>query len=146
MHRIVPALIVGILFGAGLALSDMVNPGRVLAFLDLFGEWDPSLAFVMGGALFPASIAYALSRGLRSPLLSERFHIPDNRAIDRQLILGGLIFGAGWGLVGYCPGPAIAGLAFGTWQSALFCIAMLAGMGLQRLSNGPRTHRARSAA
>ena len=66
--------------------------------------------------------------------------------IDRQLILGGLIFGAGWGLVGYCPGPAIAGLAFGTWQSALFCIAMLAGMGLQRLSNGPRTHRPRSAA
>ena len=87
MRRIVPALMVGILFGAGLALSDMVNPGRVLAFLDLFGEWDPSLAFVMGGALFPASIAYALSRGLRSPLLSERFHIPDNRAIDRQLMV-----------------------------------------------------------
>lgn len=141
MRQIVAALFVGTLFGAGLALADMVNPARVLAFLDLFGAWDPSLAFVMGGALIPAAAAYFLSRKMSRPLLNERFHIAENRTIDRRLLGGGLIFGAGWGLVGYCPGPAIAGLALGTWQSLVFVVAMIGGMWLYRFARDPHPPR-----
>jgi uncharacterized membrane protein YedE/YeeE len=124
----------GALFGAGLALSDMVNPGRVLGFLDLAGLWDPSLAFVMGGAIVPMAIAYFFSRRMGSPLLDKRFFIPENRILDRQLILGAVLFGIGWGLVGLCPGPALAGLMFGSWQLWLFVAAMLAGMMIHRLA------------
>lgn len=134
MRKTLIALAVGVLFGAGLVVSDMVNPARVLAFLDIFGDWDPALAFVMGGAIIPAMIAYLVSRRLRAPVLEDRFFIPENRVIDRQLVAGAAIFGAGWGLVGYCPGPAIAGIAFGDWQPVLFVVAMLAGMWLHRLS------------
>lgn len=137
MRNILSALVLGILFGAGLAVSDMINPARVLAFLDLFGEWDPSLAFVMGGAMIPAAIAYLLSRKMIQPLMHDQFHIPTNRTVDSQLLLGGLLFGAGWGLVGYCPGPAIAGLAFGTWQTFVFVAAMGVGMWLYRLILDP---------
>lgn len=132
MRQTAMALVTGIVFGAGLALSDMINPQRVLAFLDVFGAWDPALAFVMGGAIIPAAIAYLLSRRLREPILHTRFHIPENRIIDRQLVVGATIFGAGWGLVGYCPGPAIAGMVLGDWQPFLFVAAMLAGMWLHR--------------
>ena len=134
MRRTIIALITGVLFGAGLTISDMVNPARVIAFLDIFGAWDPALAFVMGGAIIPSAIAYLVSNKLRQPLLDNRFFIPENRIIDRQLIGGAAIFGAGWGLVGYCPGPAIAGLVFGDWQPVIFVIAMLAGMWLHRFS------------
>ena len=133
MRHVVIAMLTGILFGAGLVLSDMVNPARVLAFLDVFGAWDPTLAFVMGGAIIPFSVAFAISRKLREPLLNTQFYIPENRIIDLQLITGATIFGAGWGLAGYCPGPAIAGLAFGDWQPMLFVCAMLAGMWLNRV-------------
>jgi uncharacterized protein len=126
------SLATGTLFGAGLALSDMVNPGRVLAFLDLAGQWDPSLAFVMGGALIPMAIAYFFSRRMGRPLLDKQFFIPENRVLDRQLILGAVLFGIGWGLVGLCPGPALAGLVFGAWQLWLFVAAMLAGMMIHR--------------
>ncbi len=132
MRRTIIALVTGILFGAGLTVSDMVNPARVIAFLDIFGAWDPALAFVMGGAIIPSAIAYLVSNKLRQPLLDNRFFIPENRIIDRQLIGGAAIFGAGWGLVGYCPGPAIAGLVFGDWQPVIFVVAMLAGMWLHR--------------
>lgn len=124
----------GTLFGAGLALSDMVNPDRVLAFLDLAGRWDPSLAFVMGGALFPMAIAYFVSRRMSSPLLDKRFFIPESRVLDRQLILGAVLFGMGWGLVGLCPGPALAGLVLGVWELWLFVAAMLAGMMIHRFA------------
>ena len=134
MRNIIPAIVTGVIFGAGLALSDMINPARVLAFLDLFGAWDPTLAFVMGGALIPSAIAYLLSRRMDEPLFHKYFHIPENRTVDRNLVIGGLLFGVGWGLVGYCPGPAIAGLAFGMWQTGLFVVAMLAGMWLHRLT------------
>ncbi|MBV7265479.1 DUF6691 family protein [Erythrobacter ani] len=134
MRQTVIALATGILFGAGLAVSDMVNPARVLAFLDIFGSWDPALAFVMAGAIIPSAIAYSISNRLRQPLLDGRFFIPENRIIDRKLIAGATIFGAGWGLVGYCPGPAIAGIAFGDWQPIVFSAAMLAGMFLHRFS------------
>ncbi|MEL6878426.1 MAG: DUF6691 family protein [Pseudomonadota bacterium] len=133
MRHIVIALTTGILFGGGLVLSDMVNPARVLAFLDIFGDWDPALAFVMGGAMIPFAIAFAISRKLREPFMNTQFYIPENRIIDRQLIAGAAIFGAGWGLAGYCPGPAIAGFAFADWQPILFVLAMLAGMWLNRL-------------
>lgn len=129
------ALLTGVLFGAGLALSDMINPARVIAFLDIFGEWDPALAFVMGGAIIPASVAYMLSSRMHQPLFDRRFFIPENRIVDRQLIYGATLFGAGWGLVGYCPGPAIAGLVLGQWQPVVFVAAMLIGMWLHRLSN-----------
>ena len=127
-RKMLPGLLVGLIFGAGLALSDMVNPARVLAFLDLFGNWDPTLAYVMGSALVPSAIAYAIVRRMQRPLLAEEFRIPQNRVIEPQLLAGATIFGVGWGLIGLCPGPAIAGLALGSWQAWLFVAAMLAGM------------------
>ncbi|WP_336985641.1 YeeE/YedE family protein [Altererythrobacter aquiaggeris] len=130
MRKLFIALLTGTIFGAGLTLSDMVNPARVIAFLDLFGSWDPSLAFVMGGALIPSAIAYAMSRRMQGPVFHPTFHIPENKVIDPQLMVGGAMFGAGWGLAGYCPGPALAGLAFGAWQTAVFVVAMVAGMWL----------------
>ncbi|HET9428177.1 MAG TPA: DUF6691 family protein [Allosphingosinicella sp.] len=128
MGRILPGLIVGLIFGAGLALSDMVNPARVLAFLDLAGAWDPTLMFVMGAAILPAAIAQLIRRRLRSPLLEDRFSVPESRRLDRELMLGAALFGIGWGLVGFCPGPASAGLVLGAWQPWVFVAAMLAGM------------------
>ena len=150
MRAVLPAFIVGILFGGGLALSDMINPARVLAFLDLAGAWDPSLAFVMGGALLPSAIGYLIVRRMRRPVMAEAFRIPQEGAIDRLLLAGAALFGAGWGLVGFCPGPAIAGLAFGMWQPWLFVGAMLVGMALHRLTfaapraPGPHAASARS--
>lgn len=131
----VPALVIGLMFGAGLALSDMINPARVLAFLDLAGQWDPTLAFVMGSALIPSALGYLIVRRMKKPVLADSFCIPENRVIERRLILGAALFGAGWGLVGLCPGPAIAGLVFGMWQLWLFVIAMLGGMLLHRLAS-----------
>jgi len=137
-RKILPGLLVGILFGGGLALSDMINPARVLAFLDLAGAWDPSLAYVMGGALLPSALGYLVVRRMRRPVMAEAFCIPQVRTIDPMLLTGAALFGAGWGLVGLCPGPAIAGLAFGLWQPWLFVIAMLAGMILHRLTLASR--------
>ena len=134
MRTILPALFVGLLFGAGLALSDMINPARVLAFLDVAGSWDPTLAFVMGGALIPLAIAYALTRRMRRPILEDAFRIPALRGLDSRLLAGATLFGVGWGLVGLCPGPAIAGLAFGRWELWLFSAAMLGGMLLHALT------------
>jgi uncharacterized protein len=128
------SLVTGALFGAGLVLSDMVNPARVQAFLDIAGEWDPSLAWVMGGAVIPMAIAYVVSRRMGSPLLDRRFFIPENRVLDRQLILGAALFGIGWGLAGFCPGPALAALVMGLWQPWLFVAAMLAGMVIHRIA------------
>jgi uncharacterized membrane protein YedE/YeeE len=134
MRKSVPALVVGLLFGAGLLVSDMVNPARVLAFLDLAGAWDPTLAFVMSGALVPSAFAYLVRWRMRAPLLATEFHIPENRTVDRRLLSGALLFGVGWGLVGLCPGPAIAALSLGYWQPWLFVAAMLAGMLVHRLA------------
>ena len=134
MRDWLPALLVGALFGAGLVVSDMVNPARVQAFLDVTGAWDPTLAFVMGAALAPSGAAYLLRRRMDRPLLAERFSIPDNRKLDRRLLIGAALFGIGWGLVGFCPGPALAALAFGAWQPILFVAAMLAGMVIHRIA------------
>lgn len=141
MRLPLPALIVGLIFGAGLALSDMINPARVQAFLDIAGPWDPTLAFVMGGAIIPSAIAYAISRRMSRPLLGREFFIPENRRLEPPLFLGAAMFGIGWGLVGFCPGPAISGLVLGYWQPWLFVAAMLIGMLLHRITtsgpNGP---------
>ena len=134
MRNVVPGLVVGLIFGAGLALSDMVNPARVQAFLDLAGAWDPTLAYVMGAAILPSAIAYLIRRRMDRPLLEDRFSIPESRALDRPLLLGAALFGIGWGLVGFCPGPALAGLVLGVWQPWLFVAAMLAGMALHAVT------------
>ncbi len=134
----IASLITGTLFGAGLALSDMINPARVLAFLDLAGDWDPSLAFVMGGAIIPMVIAYAVSRRMRTPLFDKSFFTPENRVLDHRLLIGAALFGIGWGLVGFCPGPAISGLVMGAWQPWLFVAAMLGGMWLHRIATTSR--------
>jgi uncharacterized membrane protein YedE/YeeE len=126
--RTLAALLSGLLFGFGLSLSGMLDPARVRGFLDVTGNWDPSLAFVLGGAVIVATIGYRLSRLVGHPLLEGRFHLPTKTAIDRPLILGSAIFGIGWGLAGFCPGPAVASLALGLAPTVLFVIAMLAGM------------------
>ena len=130
MREIVPGLVAGLIFGAGLALSDMVNPARVQAFLDVAGAWDPTLMFVMGAAILPSALAYIIRRRMNRPLLERRFSIPKSRTLDRPLLIGAALFGIGWGLVGFCPGPALAGLVLGAWQPWVFVAAMLAGMAL----------------
>ena len=135
-RRILIALAAGSIFGIGLVVSDMVNPARVQAFLDPFGAWDPTLAFVMGGAMIPMLIAWALTPN-RSPLFGGGF--PAMRTeIDGKLVGGGAMFGAGWGLAGFCPGPALAALSFGGGGLYLFVAAMLAGIGAFRLTVGAR--------
>ena len=126
--RLFIAILCGVLFGAGMVISDMVNPARVLAFLDMTGDWDPSLAFVMGGALIPSGLAYLIHRRMHAPMLADEFRVPTSRRIDRPLIGGAILFGLGWGLVGLCPGPALAAVTTGTWQAIVFVSAMLAGM------------------
>jgi uncharacterized membrane protein YedE/YeeE len=147
VKHVLPGLFIGLLFGAGLALSDMINPARVLAFLDVTGAWDPTLAYVMAGALLPSAIGYWFSRRMKRPLLEHEFRIPKNRTVEPQLLAGAAIFGVGWGLVGFCPGPGVAALGFGLWQPWLFVLAMLGGMVVHRLyedSRRPRQPAARA--
>lgn len=126
--RLLPPLVSGILFGAGLALGGMTSPQRVRGFLDLFGRWDPTLLFVMGGAVLVMAVAWRVRARMRTPLFGEKFSLPDRSDLDSKLIAGSALFGIGWGLAGLCPGPAVAGLALGFWQPLLFIAAMLAGM------------------
>jgi len=129
MLRLLVALAAGALFGFGLSLSGMVDPARVIGFLDVAsGHWDPSLAFVLGGALLVALPGVAIQRRLARPALDDRFYLPTNTIIDRPLVLGAAIFGAGWGLAGFCPGPAVASLSVGLVPSFIFAAAMVAGM------------------
>ena len=136
MRSLLAALFCGALFGTGLVVSDMINPARVLAFLDVAGAWDPSLALVMGGALLPAALAYALRRRWPAPLLDRRFQVPEGGRVDPSLLGGAVLFGLGWGLVGFCPGPALAALVTGTMPVLLFVGAMIAGMLLHRFALG----------
>ena len=118
----------GLLFGTGLTLSGMVNPAKVIGFLDITGLWDPSLAFVMGGALVVYTPLYHFWLKQKTHALSgEVYCFTPNKAIDTRLVLGAVIFGIGWGLAGICPGPAIASLGFGNWDIIIFIVAMLAG-------------------
>ncbi|HUT50155.1 MAG TPA: DUF6691 family protein [Alphaproteobacteria bacterium] len=133
MRTILAALVSGLLFGAGLTVSQMVNPAKVLGFLDIAGAWDPSLAFVLGGAVAVWGAAFAVTKRMRAPVFAASFAIPNRRDIDAKLVGGAALFGIGWGLVGYCPGPAISSLALGRWEPAVFLAAMLAGMFAYRL-------------
>lgn len=123
----------GILFGLGLSVSDMVNPTVVLAFLDVFGQWDPALIFVMGGALITVGLGFKLIFRRQRPLFSDKFHLPKGKGIDANLVIGSAIFGIGWGIAGYCPGPVLAGLAYAQFEPILFCLAMLVGFKLSQI-------------
>ena len=132
MRGVIIAFVAGSLFGLGLSVSRMIDPAKVLGFLDVAGNWDPSLALVMAGALTVMAIAYRIAKGRGAPLFSNAFNIPTRRDIDSRLAAGATIFGVGWGLVGFCPGPAISGLALGRYEVFVFVLAMLAGMAVQR--------------
>lgn len=121
------ALLSGLLFGVGLSLSEMVNPNRILGFLDFFGNWDPTLLFVMAGAVPVSALSYLLVRGKEKPAFAESFKISARREIDRKLIIGSAIFGVGWGIAGYCPGPVVTMLSLQLREPLIFIVAMLAG-------------------
>lgn len=132
MNRLVE-FAVGLLFGLGLILSGMTDPGKVLGFLDLTGAWDPSLAFVMGGAISVGFFAFALARKRSTAFLGGAIELPETRGIDTRLLAGALVFGVGWGLAGFCPGPAIVATGAGHWQAALFTLGMIGGMVIHEL-------------
>jgi uncharacterized membrane protein YedE/YeeE len=138
--RTLSALLSGLLFGVGLAMSGMLDPARVLGFLDVAGAWDPTLAFVLAGAVAVSAAGYQLARHRPRPAFAERFDIPAGRQIDAPLLAGAAIFGVGWGLAGFCPGPAIASLSLGLPRSAAFVAAMLAGMALHRAATARPAH------
>ena len=130
MNRILIALVSGLLFGLGLVVSQMVNPEKVLSFLDVSGKWDPSLAFVMGAAVLAAALGFALAKRRAAPLYAQSFSGPTKTEIDARLVVGSLIFGTGWGLVGYCPGPVLASFLLAGAPAVLFLVAMLVGMAI----------------
>ena len=127
MAAIVSALFIGALFGFGLAVSEMIDPARVIGFLDVAGRWDPTLLFVMGGALAVTLPGFPLILRRARPLLAEFFAMPTQSRLDGSLITGATIFGIGWGIAGFCPGPALAALASGSPGVAVFVVAMIAG-------------------
>ena len=120
----------GLVFGLGLILAGMADPSKVLAFLDLAGRWDPSLAFVMGGGVLVGLVAFAVARKRTTSLLGTAMQLPTSRDIDRRLVIGSLLFGIGWGLAGFCPGPGLVALGMGEMKALWFVAAMLAGMGV----------------
>ncbi|MEC9244482.1 DUF6691 family protein [Nitratireductor rhodophyticola] len=129
MKQLVAALVAGLLFGAGIALSGMINPAKVLNFFDLAGTWDPSLAFVMGGGLAVAALGYSLLFGTREkPFFAERFQLPTRSDLDPQLVGGAAVFGIGWGIAGFCPGAAIPALGLGYSDTIVFLASLIAGI------------------
>ncbi|NOD35093.1 MULTISPECIES: DUF6691 family protein [unclassified Ruegeria] len=125
--RLLVALTAGSLFGAGLLISGMTDTTKVQGWLDVFGNWDPTLAFVMGGAILPMLVAWRLTTG-RKPLTGNEFPPPAKPEVDRRLVVGSVLFGMGWGLVGLCPGPAMASLSYGGLGGLVFLVAMVVGM------------------
>jgi uncharacterized membrane protein YedE/YeeE len=136
------AFAAGLVFGIGLILSGMTDPGKVIGFLDVAGRWDPSLAFVMGGAILVGFFAFRLAGARGKAFLGGAMHLPQRRDIDARLVAGSVVFGIGWGLAGFCPGPALVAFGAGIDQAALFVAAMLAGMVIydaaERLIHAPR--------
>jgi len=135
MSKNLTSLLAGALFGLGLAISQMINPEKVIAFLDIFGDWDPSLALVLFAAVVVSFLGFRLTMKQPQPVFGEAFHIPTRRDFDRPLILGAAIFGVGWGLAGYCPGRAIGALTIGHWEPYVFLAAMLSGSLAYRMFN-----------
>ena len=136
MNRLVEFL-VGLLCGVGLILSGMTDPGKVLGFLDIAGAWDPSLAFVMGGAIAVGFFAFAVARRRTTAFLGDAMHLPGNAPIDRRLLIGSLVFGVGWGLAGFCPGPALVAAGAGITEALVFTVAMVAGMAVHEFAAQP---------
>ncbi len=126
----IASFIVGLIFGIGLVIGGMTDPSKVIGFLDIAGQWDPSLAFVMGGALIVGVIAFRFARNRTSNFLGGAIRIPTKNDIDKRMVIGSLLFGAGWGMAGFCPGPAITALGTGNSKALLFVLAMIAGMAL----------------
>jgi uncharacterized membrane protein YedE/YeeE len=136
-----PPLVSGTLFGAGLTISGMTDPQRVRGFLDVFGDWDPTLAFVMGGAVIVMAVAWRLQARMPTPVFGKKFSLPDRKDLDGRLIAGAVLFGIGWGIAGLCPGPAVASLALSPASAVPFVVAMLAGMLLQQVVMKPKVPR-----
>ena len=124
----------GLLFGGGLALGGMTDPARVRGFLDLFGDWDPTLAFVMGGAVLVMALAWVLQKRMQHPVFDTKFSLPDRSDITSPLVGGAVLFGIGWGIAGLCPGPGIANLAIAPVEASIFVVSMLAGMAIHKLA------------
>lgn len=122
------SLAAGLVFGIGLIVSGMANPAKVIGFLDLAGPWDPSLAFVMAGAIAVGTLAFAVARKRTTSFLGLQMRLPTSSQLDRRLVIGSLLFGIGWGIAGFCPGPALVALGMGSGKAAIFVGAMLAGM------------------
>ncbi|GGY81898.1 DUF6691 family protein [Marinobacter zhanjiangensis] len=138
MRYTLASLVAGFVFGFGLLLSGMANPEKVLGFLDLFGAWDPSLALVMAGAIAVGVIAFAIARRRHLSFLGFEMKLPSGNNITSRLVIGSLLFGAGWGLAGFCPGPGLVALGAGELKAVVFVIAMIAGMGLFQLAERPQ--------
>ena len=134
-----PAIVAGMLFGVGLTLSGMSDPLKVLGFLDVSGDWIPDLALVMGGALIESLVSTPWVQKHAAPRFASQFHVPTIRSIDKRLAIGAVLFGVGWGLSGYCPGPAIVSLLYGYQSTIIFCLAMVAGMLLEAALRRSRT-------
>ncbi len=133
MRQVATAFVCGLLFGTGLIVSQMSNPAKVIGFLDITGQWDPSLAFVMAGAVAVFALGYRLALRRSAPLLDKSFALPGKTNVDKALISGSLLFGLGWGLAGLCPGPAIVSSSFGDPRIWMFMAAMLSGMAIVRM-------------
>ena len=130
--RIITAYLIGLVFGVGIAISGMANPAKVLNFFDVAGSWDPSLMFVMGGALITTFIGYKLVFGRSAPIIEGSFQLPTNNKIDLKLVGGSAIFGIGWGIAGFCPGGALPALGTGRWEVFVFALALIAGIFLAK--------------
>lgn len=141
---LVTTFISGLFFGLGLILSGMTDPSKVIGFLDLTGAWDPSLGFVMAGAILVGAVAFHFAGRRPVSLLGESMRVPTSRGVDRRLVLGGITFGAGWGLAGFCPGPALASLASAGSKAQIFVVAMLVGMAVYEASDRLKQVRPRS--
>ena len=128
------SLLAGLVFGMGLIVSGMANPAKVIGFLDLAGRWDPSLALVMAGAIAVGAIAFAIARTRTASLLDAPMKLPSEQRIDRRLLAGALVFGVGWGIAGFCPGPALVAIGMGSAKAVVFVVATLAGMGIFQIA------------
>lgn len=144
MSRYSSVLIAGFVFGLGLAVSGMTHASKVLGFLDVAGKWDPSLLFVLGGAVGVTAIVFRFILRRSAPVLEDQFYLPIGKGIDRPLVAGAVIFGVGWGISGYCPGPGIALLAAPDWEALVFVPALLVGALLHRISRAPASDATRA--
>lgn len=138
MIRLLAALLAGAVFGTGMAISGMTDPARVLGFFDVTGAWDPTLAFVMGGAMLPMAVAWRVRARMQRSVLGAELPGPASKVIDAKLIGGAAVFGIGWGIAGICPGAVIPALAYGGWPVAVFLAAMVAGLLIQTRLAAPR--------